>query len=92
MAKRIDSAQAAQLAIQTIEDETLKFFKIRSSNSNLHGFVTFPVIINAVHVFAGMTFVPEHNKINKMTYAPSKDSGQFGHPDAQSDQSLSCAL
>ena len=31
---------------------------------------------------------PPHDKTNKMTRAPSKDSDQPGHP--QSDQSLRC--
>ena len=35
-------------------------------------------------------FEPEHNKTNKMIYAPNKDADQPGHPLMQSDQSLHC--
>ena len=46
-------------------------------------------------------FEPPHDKTNKMTFKPSEDSDQPGHPpslirvfaaSAQSDQSLRCAL
>ena len=43
-------------------------------------------------------FEPPHDKPNKMTFVPSEDSDQPGHPPslirvfAQSDQSLRCAL
>ena len=34
-------------------------------------------------IFAGCTFEPPHDKTNKMTFAPSQDSDQPGHPPSQ---------
>ena len=39
-----------------------------------------------------VTFEPQHDKTNKMTFAPSEDSDQPRHPPSLTDRSLRCAL